>query len=63
MKHKPFLLTPASKDYLWGGSRLNDDFNKGIKASPLPRKQRGRHQGESQDRGLGAVLHHPAGPL
>lgn len=25
--HLPFLLTPAAKDYLWGGSRLNDDFN------------------------------------
>ena len=27
MKHLPFLLTPAAKDYLWGGSRLNDDFS------------------------------------
>ena len=35
MKNKPFLLTPAAKDYLWGGSRLNDDFNKGIGLSPL----------------------------
>lgn len=35
MKHNPFLLTPATKDYLWGGSRLNDDFNKGIKKAPL----------------------------
>ncbi len=24
--HQPFLLSPAAKDYLWGGSRLNDDF-------------------------------------
>ena len=26
----PFLLHPASKDYLWGGTRLNDDFSKHI---------------------------------
>ena len=26
----PFLLHPASKDYLWGGTRLNDDFSKRI---------------------------------
>ena len=32
---KPFLLKPAGKDYLWGGSRLNDDFSKGIEMSPL----------------------------
>lgn len=32
---KPFLLKPAGKDYLWGGSRLNDDFSKGIDMTPL----------------------------
>ena len=32
---KPFLLTPAAKDYLWGGSRLNDDFNLGIQIDPF----------------------------
>lgn len=31
----PFLLLPTGKDYLWGGSRLNDDFSKGIDMSPL----------------------------
>lgn len=31
----PFLLRPVGKDYLWGGSRLNDDFSKGIALSPL----------------------------
>lgn len=31
----PFMLTPASKDYLWGGCRLNDDFNLGIPVSPF----------------------------
>lgn len=31
----PFLLKPAAKDYLWGGSRLNDDFSKNIDLSPL----------------------------
>lgn len=33
--NKPFLLKPAAKDYLWGGSRLNDDFGKQIPLSPL----------------------------
>lgn len=33
--HKPFLLKPAGKDYLWGGNRLNDDFSKGIELLPL----------------------------
>ena len=31
----PFLLEPAAKDYLWGGSRLNDDFGKDIALTPL----------------------------
>ena len=29
------MLTPAFKDYLWGGSRLNDDFGKNIASFPL----------------------------
>lgn len=33
--NRPFLLTPAVKDYLWGGSRLNDDFNLGIDIYPF----------------------------
>lgn len=32
---KPFLLKPSGKDYLWGGRRLNDEFEKGIELSPL----------------------------
>ena len=32
---KPFLLKPAGKDYLWGGTRLNDEFAKGIGLNPL----------------------------
>jgi len=32
---KPFLLSPAGKDYLWGGNRLNDAFSKNIDMSPL----------------------------
>lgn len=35
LKSSPFLLKPAGKDYLWGGSRLNDDFSKGIDMDPL----------------------------
>ena len=34
-KNTPFLLEPAAKDYLWGGSRLNDDFNLGVDISPF----------------------------
>lgn len=33
--NKPFMLRPAYKDYLWGGSRLNDDFGKEIDCYPL----------------------------
>ena len=35
LNNKPFLLKPIGKDYLWGGSRLNDDFSKGIELEPL----------------------------
>lgn len=31
---KPILLAPASKDYIWGGNRLNDDFNLGLSCEP-----------------------------
>ncbi|MCR4815264.1 MAG: class I mannose-6-phosphate isomerase, partial [Lachnospiraceae bacterium] len=34
-QRQPFLLKPVAKDYLWGGSRLNDDFAKDIPLSPL----------------------------
>lgn len=33
--NKPFLLSPAGKDYLWGGNRLKSDFNKNIDLTPL----------------------------
>lgn len=32
---RPFLLKPAGKDYLWGGSRLKDDFSKDMDLTPL----------------------------
>lgn len=35
LKSKPFLLKPAAKDYLWGGNRLNDEFDKNIDMTPL----------------------------
>ena len=35
MKRLPMMLTPTAKDYLWGGSRLNDDFHLDLPASPL----------------------------
>ena len=31
----PLLLKPAAKDYLWGGTRLNDEFAKNIDMEPL----------------------------
>ena len=31
----PFLLRPAGKDYLWGGTRLRDDFSKELAMEPL----------------------------
>jgi mannose-6-phosphate isomerase len=31
----PLLLKPSGKDYLWGGQRLNDEFEKGIALNPL----------------------------
>lgn len=34
-KNKPFLLSPAGKDYLWGGERLKKDFHKTVPMSPL----------------------------
>lgn len=34
-RSKPFLLAPAAKDYLWGGNRLNDEFEKNIDMTPL----------------------------
>lgn len=33
--NKPFLLRPSGKDYIWGGKRLNDEFEKNIQMSPL----------------------------
>ena len=34
-KKMPLLLRPSGKDYLWGGSRLNDEFAKGIDLTSL----------------------------
>ena len=34
-ENSPFLLKPTGKDYLWGGNRLNEDYNKKIDLSPL----------------------------
>lgn len=33
--NEPLLLRPSGKDYLWGGNRLNEDFEKHISLSPL----------------------------
>ncbi|MBP5270938.1 MAG: class I mannose-6-phosphate isomerase [Clostridia bacterium] len=39
MKHStdnaPFLLSPVGKDYLWGGTRLNDEYAKNLPMTPL----------------------------
>ena len=67
--NKPFLLKPAAKDYLWGGSKLNDDFGKEINISPLaetwecsthPDGQSVVATGEEAGKTLGEVLRlHP----
>lgn len=36
-KNEPLLLRPSGKDYLWGGSRLNDEFEKSIDMTPTSR--------------------------
>ena len=33
--NSPFFLSPVGKDYLWGGSRLKEEFNKDIDMVPL----------------------------
>lgn len=33
--NKPILLRPSGKDYIWGGRRLNDEFEKNIPLAPL----------------------------
>lgn len=33
--NKPFLLQPAGQDYLWGGTRLRDDFSKNLDLDPF----------------------------
>ena len=35
LKTEPFLLKPAGKNYLWGGTRLKDDFSKELQLTPL----------------------------
>ena len=35
MKRLPFLLAPAPKDYLWGGTRLHDEYGKALSCSPF----------------------------
>lgn len=34
-KRNPFLLKPVGKNYIWGGSRLKDEFGKEIQLTPL----------------------------
>ena len=31
----PLLLRPSGKDYLWGGRRLKDEFEKKLDLEPL----------------------------
>lgn len=35
MNAKPFLLSPAGKDYLWGGERLKTEYGKALPCTPL----------------------------
>ena len=32
---EPLLLSPAGKDYLWGGTRLKKEYGKNLKEFPL----------------------------
>lgn len=34
-KNQPMLLRPSGKDYIWGGNRLNDEFEKNMECTPL----------------------------
>ena len=34
-KFDPFLLSPSGKDYLWGGTRLEEEFGKELDLDPL----------------------------
>lgn len=34
-RNKPFLLKPAGKDYLWGGTRLRSEYGKEIEMERL----------------------------
>lgn len=34
-KNRPFTLNPVGKDYLWGGTKLKEEFNKEIEKTPL----------------------------
>ncbi len=65
MMNLPFLLAPSAKDYIWGGSRLNDDFGKNIHISPLaetwecsthPDGESVVASGENKGKTLGVVL-------
>lgn len=33
--NKPILLRPVGKDYLWGGSRLREEYHKNLQETPL----------------------------
>lgn len=35
VENRPFLLSPAAKDYIWGGTRLREEYNKHIDVTPL----------------------------
>lgn len=34
-RNRPFLLKPAGKDYLWGGTRLITEYNRPVQMEPL----------------------------
>ena len=62
--NEPFLLKPFPKDYLWGGNRLNEEFNKNINVYPLAETWECSTHPDGQStfagRGLGEILNeHP----
>ncbi len=62
--NKPFILSPAVKEYIWGGRRIDDCFRKGIKRYPVAETWECSTHPDGQSRvgeeSLGTVLNrHP----
>ena len=47
---QPFVLIPAYKDYLWGGTRLKDEWGKRTELETLTRSEERRVGKECRSR-------------